>query len=282
MATGQSPNIEILICTIDSGLTKIPRVLAPPEAGIAYLVSWQKSERFEKSDATVRASDFLKARKDVRIVEMNGRGLSANRNNAIRHAVGSILVMADDDCRYTHESLERLNRVWEENPQADVILCKVAGTDGSSIPKKYPTSPCLYQKRPRGYYASSWEITFRNNIEMPSFDRRFGLGAAFMQSGEDPLFVHEAHQKGLRVMLVPEVIGFTDPETTGRTLSASASALRGHGGMLAAVYGIAGGTARCLMFAFRQPGWRNKFRMARHLFEGMAYLLAHPRRPHEE
>ena len=179
VATEHPLDIEILICTIDNGLVRIPRVLAPPLTGVSYLVSWQKSERFKGSGAMDEVLKSLVLRPDVTVVEMDGCGLSANRNNAIRHATGSILVMADDDCRYTSESLERLARVWEANAEADVILCKIDGTDGKSLPKKYPPSPCSYDKRPRGYYVSSWEITFRNNVRMPAFDLRFGLGAPF-------------------------------------------------------------------------------------------------------
>ena len=90
--------LEILICTIDDGINRVNHTILPPIGYIKYLISWQRT-----NDNKTDIPNALLDREDVRIVTMKGKGLSANRNNALANATGDILVLADDDAKYTPE-----------------------------------------------------------------------------------------------------------------------------------------------------------------------------------
>ena len=66
--------------------------------------------------------DILRERDDVTLATLRGRGLSRNRNNAIECSTADILLVADDDNRYTSAQLHKIIEVHEDDADADVIL----------------------------------------------------------------------------------------------------------------------------------------------------------------
>ena len=72
-------NIEVLICTVDEGIRRVPDVLSPTVRGdVRYLVSFQYTDK----KWLEAVPEMLKRRADVKIVALAGRGLSVNRNHA--------------------------------------------------------------------------------------------------------------------------------------------------------------------------------------------------------
>lgn len=76
------------------GISRIERVLLPPREGVGYVVSWQDHRN-------ARIPDAVAARDDVEVLRFDGRGLSANRNNALEHCRADIILIGDDDLVYT-------------------------------------------------------------------------------------------------------------------------------------------------------------------------------------
>ena len=88
----KNPTLDILICTIDDGILKVPAMLLPERADVRYIVSVQHT--IPQSLINVPAP--LVYRQDVTIGFLEGKGLSRNRNNALRMSDADICLVADD------------------------------------------------------------------------------------------------------------------------------------------------------------------------------------------
>lgn len=211
--------IDILICTIDEGVGGVEAVLMPPAAGVRYVVSVQHTRPLASMPPEWHAvMERLRSRTDLSVVTLEGRGLSRNRNNALRHATADVLVVADDDCRYTPEQLEYVRKAYAAHPSAGVICFEAESYDHQPM-KVYPRQTLPYAEAcRRGYYPTSMELTFsrvRLAAARVAFDERFGLGAPHYIAGEEEVLLADAERAGLEVVFVPEVITATDPQTTG-------------------------------------------------------------------
>lgn len=204
-------SLDVLICTIDAGIHRIPDVLLPPIEGVSWIVSMQYTDRkfLDKIPAELRS------RSDVTLTLLEGKGLSANRNNAIAHSRGDIMLIADDDCRYTEESLREVIHFFEMNPSYDVVCFAAADYEGSLL-KTYPSQLTLFEKAFRdGYSPSSVEISMHSGLGL-FFDTRFGLGSQYLCAGEEDVLIKDALTAGYKVVVNPQAIVRTDRNTTGQ------------------------------------------------------------------
>lgn len=242
-------SIDILICTTDEGIDSIGKVLMPSMPWVHYIVSAQHARPLSTMgpdwDAAVAS---LLRRTDVTLVTQEGRGLSRNRNNALQHAEADVVVIADDDCRYSPEALERIREAYAAHPEADAICFASADYNGRSF-KRYPTQTLSYAEAcRRGYYPTSFELTLRReSFEHAglAFDEHFGLGAEF-PAGEEEVFLSDAEQAGWRVLFVPECIVRTDPATTGSRFLSDARLQRAKGAVFRRRFGTGGALWRTL------------------------------------
>lgn len=210
--------IDILICTIDEGVCSVGQVLMPHTPDVHYVVSMQHTRPLSSEAAWMEALDTLRQRTDVTITTIEGRGLSRNRNNALRHATADIIVIADDDCRYTPSAIDTIRKAYAERPEAHII-CFAAETYDSRPLRFYPDAPMSYAEACRqGYSPASVEMTLRREAIVTAsltYDTDFGLGSRF-PAGEEEVFIADALRSGLHVSFVPAVIVSTDAATTGR------------------------------------------------------------------
>ena len=191
--------INVLISTIDSGINKISKIIQDKISDVKYIVSYQYTDN---KPAKI-PKDLNKD--DVIISQIPGRGLSRNRNNALRFATGDIGVIADDDVKYLSDSFNIIRKVFEENRDLDVACFKIKTPDGEPEYKKYPEERYLLNKGKR-HSISSIEIAFRiNRIKEKdiSFDERFGLGNKIITSGEESVFIQDCIKERLKVEFFP-------------------------------------------------------------------------------
>lgn len=188
--------LEILIITIDDGINNIPNMLLEPCPGISYLVSWQHSN--DKKDIT--PPEELK-RNDVKICNLDGRGISRNRNNCLRHTTADLCLIADDDCKYTHEQLQAIIDTFSQNPDVDIATFRYYNKNYS---KCYPSQSIDLKTPPKGYYVSSIEIAFKRESVQHKlwFNELFGYGAP-LSCGEEEVFVLSAIKSGLKCQFFP-------------------------------------------------------------------------------
>jgi hypothetical protein len=144
-------------------------------------------------------------RDDVILISRFGRGLSRNRNNALRMVESGIALIADDDSYFLQDSFEKIRAVFQENLDTDVACFKIQTFEGEPEYKSYPEEKYSLNLE-RRHYISSLEIAFRikkikdNNI---FFDERFGAGSEKIPAGEEEAFVQDCDVKKLRIDYYP-------------------------------------------------------------------------------
>lgn len=263
------PQLQILICTIDNGIAKVPAVLTPPVPHVSYLVSWQQSETGKAEIG--ECPQVLAERTDVEVVTMQGKGLSANRNNAIRHATGDILLLSDDDARYAPVFFDRIFRAFQLYPEADILTFQVEDYEGTPL-SQYAAQTYDYANRPYGSHVRSLEIAMRRSSRLPNFDERFGLGSPFLACGEEEIFIHTAFVTGLKIRYVPEVIVRTEKQTTGTRFLTSPAIQRSKGAVLCFMHGWFGATLRCIKYAATLPASASRLQIFRNMWQGIRYI----------
>ncbi len=222
--------LEVLVCTIDNGIHNVKHLLLAPIEGVRYLISWQHSDGFTSSAIPAEL-----VRDDVRVVHLEGRGLSRNRNNALRHATSDILVIADDDCTYRAEYLAEVTDTFEQNQHLDIATFQM---QNSFAQKAYPKHSFSLKRYAKGYYVSSIEIAMRRTSVQGKlwFDERFGLGAPVLQSCEENLFIHDTVKMGLNCHYFPKTIVEHHHPTTSSTSISSPGMIKAEGAYISIAY----------------------------------------------
>lgn len=194
--------VNILISTIDEGINRIDQVLLEPRADLKYFVSHQvTADCFRAVPETLKREDFY-------VGQIEGKGLSRNRNNSIAMADGDVVILADDDVRYRPEWIDMVIRVFEADGELDVACFKISTPKGDPEYKEYCEQAYLLNDETH-HYISTLEIVFRlsaikaNNIV---FDERFGLGSKLNSFGEESVFIHDCIKAGLKVKYFPKYL----------------------------------------------------------------------------
>ena len=245
--------LELLICTHDERIRSVEHMLMPQHSSLRYLVAWQCKEDKRNSIALPKA---LEERPDVCVVRSQTTGLSSNRNVALAHAQGDILLLADDDCRYTTVQMEGILRIYEKHPDVCLITFQLDNNEGRPY-KVYPRKAFAYPHVPKGFSACSCEISFRKGQQLPPFDVNFGIGSALFGCGEEEVWLHDYLTLnaglGRRALFVPFTIGRTPSATTGTTFLKDASIQRAKGAVLRLLHSPLGTWLRIALTAFKQP-----------------------------
>lgn len=218
--------LDVAIATYQpEGIKRVEKMLLPPQEGVRYIVSWQEHHNSEIPDS-------LNIRSDVEVHRLEVKGLSNNRNNALKFCKGDIVLIADDDVEYTPDFATLLRKRFEENPEMDLATFKFDYKN----PKLYPKSACkIGLPLPKNYYVSSIELAFRRkSIGTLRFWGKMGLGNEFLGCGEDELFLYNAIKRGLNCRFTDKKIGTHLSLTTGEIVSPSI--LRAQGFLIQNMY----------------------------------------------
>lgn len=194
--------ISILVSTIDNRIQRVKNVLLSPRDDVEYIVSHQYT-----SDIYKVIPDDLKKRSDVTISQIEGKGVSKSRNNAIRLASGDIALLSDDDVTYQHSYIDTVKETFQNNPDFDVILFKIKTRGGEPEYKNYPEDQVELKKKI--FAVSTIEISLNLKKIKESalyFDERFGVGQDLLINSEESIFVEDCINEGLKVVYVPEYI----------------------------------------------------------------------------
>ena len=223
-------SLDVAISTFKpEGILRVEKMLQPlpPQERVKYVVSWQEYE-----NAEIPAS--LLQRKDVEIHRLDIKGLSNNRNNALEHCKGDIVLIADDDLEYQPDFAKKIIETFEEDPSLDLATFKIDFFNK----KIYPDESCkLGLPLPKNYYVSSIEMAFRrNSLRGIRFWDKMGLGNTLLACGEDELFMISAVKRNLECRFINKEIGSHPVESTGD--KAKPGVLRGQGFILRKIYPV--------------------------------------------
>lgn len=141
---------------------------------------------------------------DIKFYSFAERGVGLNRNNALMRSEADICVLADDDMVFIDNYEEKIRNLFDENPNADVIILNLHDKK-----KKRYTIKEKYKVRYNNFmrFGAARIVFRRNSITKNSifFNLHFGGGTQF-SAGEDALFLAECLKKKLNIIAVPEFI----------------------------------------------------------------------------
>ncbi|MCH5238593.1 MAG: glycosyltransferase family 2 protein [Muribaculaceae bacterium] len=228
MAKEERLTLDVAISTFrPEGIERVVNMLKdlPEKEEVKYIVSWQ-----EHQDSTIPSS--LSERSDVEIYRYDKKGLSNNRNNAMGHCKGDIVLIADDDLEYYPDFADKVLEPFRKDQGIDLATFKF-----DFLHKKhYPQESCLLRfPYPKNYFCSSIEISYRREtVGNLRFWPELGLGAEKMHCGEEELFLASAIRRGLSCRFINDTIGKHSQASTGD--KQSEEVLRAQGFIIAIHY----------------------------------------------
>ena len=144
----------------------------------------------------------------VKLISTNTRGVGKNRNTALDHCTGDILLFADDDIVYYDSDLHGVTEAFVKHPDADIIFFGLDYTRDSEV---FDRRRC---KDERIYLRNALKFgTARTAVRRSAvmekgirFSEYFGGGAIY-SSGEDSLFIRDCFKVGMTAYSDPYVLG---------------------------------------------------------------------------
>ncbi len=203
--------LQVLICTYDSGIDSVAKLIPSPMEDVSFLISWQQSNAEKEY---IAPANLL--REDIEIHTLNTLGLSRNRNNALAHATGDICLISDDDVTLRPDGLREIISTFEQNLDLSLAAFRY---HSDNYPKVYPEYSFSLSDEPKFYTTSSIEIAFRrSSIEEKNirFNEKFGIGAELLCAGEENIFILDALNSGLTCRYYPITIAEHNNPTTGQ------------------------------------------------------------------
>ncbi|WP_242155304.1 glycosyltransferase family 2 protein [Aestuariivivens sediminis] len=143
--------------------------------------------------------------KNVRIINSFEKGLSRSRNLGIRHAIGDICLIADDDIIYKRGFEKDIIMAFNNHPQADFITFQMEDDSGRLF-KAYPNVE--WHNKKSIITVNSVVIAFRRENILKSgisFNPHFGLGAEF-PTADEYIFLRDALQHSLKIYFEKTII----------------------------------------------------------------------------
>lgn len=139
----------------------------------------------------------------VRKIDTTERGLSRSRNMALKHAVGDICLICDDDEIMGDCYEQIIIQAFERHPNADIIAFELKNKVTRLRPKEQPIG------RLRSLKLASYQLALRRQRILSAgvwFDPLMGAGSG-NGAGEENKFLLDCIGNGLRIYYVPEIIG---------------------------------------------------------------------------
>lgn len=223
--------LDIAIATHKAhGIEKVAKMLMPEKEGVRYIVSWQNCE----GEIPLEIIN----RNDVSVYKLDVPGVSANRNNALSRCTADIVLMADDDLKYTPSAIDDILNCFDQHPEIDFGTFEFTGNQ-----KVYPKESVELSPWPKNYSVTTFEIACRRSSLIEngiSFDLRFGPGSGMFEAGEDEVFVLTMLHKGLKGRFFPVIICHHEGLTTGFRKRINDEIGFSFGGVIALMYPFSG------------------------------------------
>lgn len=142
-------------------------------------------------------------------------GVGRNRNLALLHASGDILLFSDDDMVYQEDYAAGVLQAFTELPEADVIVFETVFEKAGQVvgAHRHRTGKLSFLKCWKyGTYAIAVRKAALDGANI-WFHTEFGGGCRYL-AGEDSLFLTDCYRKGLRVYAYSYVLGRCKKDTS--------------------------------------------------------------------
>ncbi len=226
--------LDILFCTHNSRIVRLPDLLMEPDEQIHYIVSFQ----YTKDEYLDLIPKVLTERKDVTFIKIKGKGLSENRNNALKYATSDLVYIADDDVRFLPMMKQTVTSVFESFPDGiDIALFQAQTYAGRNLREYSMTEgPCNNFKDLLSVLTIEM-VCRREKIQSLRFDPRFGLGSDALSCYEEQVWLADALRNELKVCYIAQPIVQTSAIYVPRMFYVDPKVQRSFGALLYYEYG---------------------------------------------
>lgn len=142
------------------------------------------------------------------------RGVGLNRNNALMRADAEICLFADDDVVYYDDYVEKIEKAFNDNPKADIIIFNLKRSINGQLLNVVHKEKFVGKKgiSPYGtvFIGIRLDKIKKKNIV---FHSMFGGGAEY-SCGEDTIFLQDCLKKGLKIYTCTSTIGIVNYGTS--------------------------------------------------------------------
>lgn len=267
--------IDILFCTLNSRIVRLPDLLMEPDEQIHYVVSFQ----YTKDEYLDLIPKALTERNDVTLVKIKGQGLSDNRNNALKYATSDLVYIADDDVRFLPTMKQTVTSVFDSFPDGiDVALFQAQTYAGRDL-REYAMSegPCNNFKDLLSVLTIEM-VCRREKIQNMQFDNRFGLGSDALSCYEEQVWLADALRKNLKICYIAQPIVQTSAIFVPRMIYVDSKVQRSFGALLYYVYGWrAYGKSFLSALDTTRRRFAHLIPVMSRLFEGINYIRRTPK-----
>ena len=206
------------------GIRRVASQNLPQVPGVSYIVSWQNHEN-------TPVPDSLAHRPDIFIHRFDTTGQSLNRNNSLELCTADIILIADDDLKYTTEALLNVISTFEEHPEVDLATFRSINDCKTAYPRE---SVKLKSHLPSNYSVSTYEMAIRRKTAGAlRFHPELGLASPSLHGGEDEAFLLTAIKRGLHCRFFPLTLCVHDHPSTGSKAHPTDANIRAAGCIIA-------------------------------------------------
>lgn len=185
--------IQVLVAAMNqTDHSLIEKMNICTDALVGNQCDYNSVEEFDHNGSTIRYYNFAE------------RGVGLNRNTTLMRADADVCLFADDDMVYEDGYPEIVEKAFQENPDADIIIF--------NLKKRIPRGRTVTKKLRVRYMNCLRYGTARVAVKLASvkkhgiyFNQCFGGGTDHCH-GEDSLFLSTCLKKGLKIIAVPEYI----------------------------------------------------------------------------
>jgi glycosyltransferase involved in cell wall biosynthesis len=188
---------------------------------------------------------------DIKIVELQNKGVAKSRNAAIANANTEYLLFGDDDIEFNESGIVSAINVLNSNPNISILLMQAVDESGK-LRKSYPARSHAL-KLTNSAKAATYEMMIRvSDIKGAGikFDENFGAGAP-NYLGDEYIFIADALRSGLSGQFEPIVIAKHPTESSG-SLRNSAADRSARARVFSRVFGIWAPLMR-ILFLIKPP-----------------------------
>lgn len=157
----------------------------------------------------------------VEVIRDRGRGLSRARNIGLQHASGDILCFPDDNCWYSHRTVEKVLRFFEDRPDIEFASGMQRSASGApSMIRWLPAASAITRRNvPRTINSSTLFVRARCFSVVGGFDEALGVGAVSpWLAGEENDLVYRLLSAGYSGYYCPDWVTIQEDWSTAELI----------------------------------------------------------------
>ena len=152
---------------------------------------------------------------EVKVVELESKGVSKSRNVAIENCHTEYLLFGDDDVNFKIDGIHKVIDYLDSHPEISIITAQAVDENGKL--RKYYPAKTQSLRLTNSAKAATYEMIVRMaDIEKTSvrFDENFGAGA-INYLGDEYIFIADCLRAGLKGKFLPIVIAQHPLDSSG-------------------------------------------------------------------